>query len=127
MATASPVTSDHLSDKEASLEAGEIQKTPLYNSHIDVSGVDERKLLWKIDLTLIPWLSLLYLLSFLDRTSIGKYVLDSHFSSLDLAKHVRQCKGIYDDKMDFSISPALHSFTAWRKIYTSLTSSTSLH
>jgi hypothetical protein len=38
---------------------------------IDTSGVDERKLVRKIDLALIPWLSLLYLLSFLDRTSIG--------------------------------------------------------
>ncbi|KAI5895511.1 MFS general substrate transporter [Schizophyllum commune H4-8] len=38
---------------------------------IDTSGVDEKKLLRKIDLQLIPWLSLLYLLSFLDRTSIG--------------------------------------------------------
>ncbi|KAF5328818.1 hypothetical protein D9619_011500 [Psilocybe cf. subviscida] len=33
--------------------------------------IDERKLLWKIDLHIIPWLSLLYLLSFLDRGSIG--------------------------------------------------------
>jgi len=31
----------------------------------------ERKLLWKLDFRLIPWLSLLYLLSFLDRTNIG--------------------------------------------------------
>jgi hypothetical protein len=31
----------------------------------------EKKLLWKLDLRLIPWLSLLYLLSFLDRTNIG--------------------------------------------------------
>ncbi|EIN03820.1 MFS general substrate transporter [Punctularia strigosozonata HHB-11173 SS5] len=38
---------------------------------IDTSGVDERKLLRKLDLALIPWLSFLYLLSFLDRTSIG--------------------------------------------------------
>ncbi|KAH7874115.1 MFS general substrate transporter [Lentinula edodes] len=45
--------------------------TPLYNEHVDITGVDERKLLRKIDIALIPWLSLLYLLSFLDRTSIG--------------------------------------------------------
>ncbi|THH15230.1 hypothetical protein EW146_g5217 [Bondarzewia mesenterica] len=45
--------------------------TPLYNAHIDVSDIDERKLIRKIDLRLIPWLALLYLLSFLDRTSIG--------------------------------------------------------
>jgi hypothetical protein len=41
------------------------------NAALDVSQVDERKLVRKIDLHLIPWLSLLYLLSFLDRTSIG--------------------------------------------------------
>ncbi|KAI9931429.1 hypothetical protein ASPWEDRAFT_169725 [Aspergillus wentii DTO 134E9] len=31
----------------------------------------DRKLLWKLDLQLVPWLSLLYLISFLDRTNIG--------------------------------------------------------
>lgn len=30
-----------------------------------------KKLTWKIDLYLIPWLCLLYLMSFLDRTNIG--------------------------------------------------------
>ncbi|KLO11529.1 MFS general substrate transporter [Schizopora paradoxa] len=35
------------------------------------SSVDEKKLIRKIDWTLIPWLSFLYFLSFLDRTSIG--------------------------------------------------------
>lgn len=44
---------------------------PLFNAHIDVSGVDEKKLLRKMDWWLVPWLSFLYLLSFLDRTSIG--------------------------------------------------------
>jgi sugar phosphate permease len=34
-------------------------------------GETERKLLRKLDWYLVPWLSLLYLLSFLDRTSIG--------------------------------------------------------
>lgn len=31
----------------------------------------EKRVVWKLDLRLIPWLSLLYLLSFLDRTNIG--------------------------------------------------------
>ena len=44
----------------------------LFNPEVDTSGVDERKLIRKIDMALIPWLSFLYLLSFLDRTSIGK-------------------------------------------------------
>ena len=38
---------------------------------LDVFQVDEQKLVRKIDVRLIPWLWLLYLLSFLDRTSIG--------------------------------------------------------
>ncbi|KAI5305798.1 hypothetical protein KEM55_008840 [Ascosphaera atra] len=31
----------------------------------------EKRLMWILDLRLIPWLSLLYLLSFLDRTNVG--------------------------------------------------------
>jgi len=50
---------------------GEKDGTAVYNPHVDVSGVDEAKLLRKIDWRLLPWLSFLYLLSFLDRTSIG--------------------------------------------------------
>ena len=45
--------------------------TAVYNAHVDVSDVDEAKLIRKIDWRLLPWLSFLYLLSFLDRTSIG--------------------------------------------------------
>lgn len=77
MASPPPKTLDRLSDKEASFKAEDT--VPVYNAHVDVSQVDERKLMRKIDMTLIPWLSLLYLLSFLDRTSIGKYVIYQHF------------------------------------------------
>ena len=55
----------------ASAEADGILKQ-IFNPDVDTSGVDERKLMRKIDMALIPWLSFLYLLSFLDRTSIGK-------------------------------------------------------
>jgi MFS family permease len=54
------------------------------NAALDVSQVDERKLVRKIDLHLIPWLSLLYLLSFLDRTSIGNAKLYGLEKSLHL-------------------------------------------
>lgn len=47
------------------------EKGGLYNPHVDVSGIDERALIRKVDLRTIPWLSFLYLLCFLDRTSIG--------------------------------------------------------
>lgn len=36
-----------------------------------INNIDEKRLLRKIDFTLIPWLSLLYLLCFLDRVGIG--------------------------------------------------------
>jgi len=36
-----------------------------------IVNINERNLLWKIDLRIIPWLSLYYLVSFLDRGSIG--------------------------------------------------------
>jgi len=38
--------------------------------------LQDRKLLRKLDLKLIPWLSFLYLISFLDRTNIGNAKLD---------------------------------------------------
>ncbi|KIJ68580.1 hypothetical protein HYDPIDRAFT_82841 [Hydnomerulius pinastri MD-312] len=43
----------------------------LYRPEVDTSEVDERKLLWKIDIRVVPWLSLLYLLNSLDRGAIG--------------------------------------------------------
>ncbi|KAM5536649.1 hypothetical protein V8D89_009744 [Ganoderma adspersum] len=52
-------------------DADGAQEHEIYNPHIDVSGIDEKKLIRKLDWYLVPWLSLLYLLSFLDRTSIG--------------------------------------------------------
>ena len=45
--------------------------TAMHNSRVDVLDVDEVKLLRKIDRQLLPWLSFLHLLSFLDRSSIG--------------------------------------------------------
>ena len=64
----------------------------VYNAHIDTSEVDERKLLRKLDWWLVPWLSFLYLLSFLDRTSIGNAKVRCPFSfpSQWLLNDVRQ-------------------------------------
>ncbi|CAK5283160.1 unnamed protein product [Mycena citricolor] len=45
--------------------------TGVYRPDVDTSAVDERRLMRKLDMALVPWLSFLYLLSFLDRTSIG--------------------------------------------------------
>ncbi|KAH6916849.1 major facilitator superfamily domain-containing protein [Coprinopsis sp. MPI-PUGE-AT-0042] len=43
----------------------------VYRPDIDVSQIDERKLMRRVDLHVIPWLTVLYLFSFLDRGSIG--------------------------------------------------------
>ena len=106
MTSSSPAVSDRLSDKEASIHAdfeSHNSKVPIYNAHIDVSGIDERKLMWKIDRTLIPWLALLYLLSFLDRTSIGKYVVRTSLL-VELANCFQQCQGTHSNKTNTSLS-----------------------
>ncbi|KAI0870050.1 MFS general substrate transporter [Hypoxylon argillaceum] len=44
----------------------------------------EQKLIWRLDLVLIPWLCLLYLLAFLDRTNIGNAKVAGLLSDLHL-------------------------------------------
>ncbi|KAJ7117790.1 major facilitator superfamily domain-containing protein [Mycena epipterygia] len=69
----SPKHSVHAVEEKSSVETG--HSDGIYNPDIDTSGIDERKLIRKVDLWLVPWFSLLYLLSFLDRTSIGNDTL----------------------------------------------------
>ncbi|KAI7086206.1 hypothetical protein KC352_g40843, partial [Hortaea werneckii] len=47
----------------------------------------DRKLMRKVDLWLIPWLCLLYLLSFLDRSNIGNARLAGMEEDLDMGGH----------------------------------------
>ncbi|KAH8833207.1 MFS general substrate transporter [Flagelloscypha sp. PMI_526] len=56
---------------EAAVTMQESTPHEIYRPDIDISGIDDKKLLRKLDIALIPWLAILYLLSFLDRTSIG--------------------------------------------------------
>ncbi|KAH9847409.1 MFS general substrate transporter [Lenzites betulinus] len=42
-----------------------------YHPDVDTSSVDERELMRRIDLHVVPWLAVLYLLNFLDRTNVG--------------------------------------------------------
>ena len=59
-------------DKEAiSVVADDVSQPPLYRPDVDTSTIDERRLLRKIDLRVVPWLAVLYLLNFLDRGNIG--------------------------------------------------------
>ncbi|RDL40055.1 MFS general substrate transporter [Venustampulla echinocandica] len=65
--------------KERAVSHSEIHGLPpdpdAHLSEEERAAID-RKLLWKLDLTLIPWLCLLYLLAFLDRTNIGNAKID---------------------------------------------------
>ena len=47
----------------------------------------DRKLLWKLDIKLIPWLCLLYLASFLDRTNIGNAKIDGLVEDLHMTSN----------------------------------------
>jgi hypothetical protein len=59
-------------------------KGDLYEAHIDTSHVDERQLLRKIDIRVVPWLGLLYFLNFLDRGSIGNAKVDRDWPTVEL-------------------------------------------
>lgn len=63
--------SDIKSDFDKHIEIQEEYVLPVENSDGQEPSVDGKKLMRKIDWAIIPWISLLYLLSFLDRTSIG--------------------------------------------------------
>jgi hypothetical protein len=48
-----------------------VHEEEVYRPDIDTSGIDEKKLIRKVDWHVIPWLALLYLLNSLDRGNIG--------------------------------------------------------
>ncbi|KAH0836758.1 major facilitator superfamily domain-containing protein [Lanmaoa asiatica] len=87
--SASPSSPQSLSDKEHVSQIEESTKQvpsqAIYNADVDVSGVDERKLMRKVDMRTVPWLAFLYLLAFLDRTSIGNAKLYSMEADLHLS------------------------------------------
>jgi len=76
------------SDSEKALD-GMQEKGEEHNSEYDLPpdpdahlSVEEkaridRKLIWKLDMKIMPWLCLLYLLAFLDRTNIGNAKIDN--------------------------------------------------
>ena len=62
--------------KVEELVAVQVQGVPpltpgLYRPEVDTSTIDPHKLKRKIDFRLLPWLTVLYLMNFLDRGSIG--------------------------------------------------------
>jgi hypothetical protein len=83
------------------------QHTPdLYRPEVDISA-DPHKLKRKIDVQLLPWLTLLYLMNFLDRGSIGNARVCTLCITLLAFPH-----GIFIP----------HSCMAWKTVSTSQTS-----
>lgn len=77
MATNGNNLSDNDTEKATALQqnyVGTLRDLPpdpdAHLSEAERASID-RKLVWKLDMVMIPWLSLLYLLAFLDRTNIG--------------------------------------------------------
>ncbi|KAK7694902.1 hypothetical protein QCA50_002090 [Cerrena zonata] len=61
-----------VTDKEGiTMGVDDVSQPPLYQPDVDTSMIDERRLMRKIDLRVVPWLAVLYLLNFLDRGNIG--------------------------------------------------------
>lgn len=63
-------TADSTSEKREAYDVEELSNVPS-SPQDEFANIDEKKLVRKIDFVLIPWLSFLYLVAFLDRTSIG--------------------------------------------------------
>ncbi|KAL1762024.1 major facilitator superfamily domain-containing protein [Schizophyllum commune] len=68
--------SDHEStsaEKEVVVTAEPLNEKDVYraDASLEASGIDEKKLMRKVDWHVIPWLALLYLLNFLDRGNVG--------------------------------------------------------
>ncbi|KAI0091669.1 MFS general substrate transporter [Irpex rosettiformis] len=83
-ATSEKVCIEHLDPVEATVQARPEVNYQLYRPHVDTSNVDEKRLMRKIDWWLLPWLTFLYLLSFLDRSSIGNAKLYGLEKDLDI-------------------------------------------
>jgi len=60
-----------------------VQET-VYRPEVDTSGVNGRKLMWKIDWHTVPWLAFLYFLNSLDRGNIG----NAKLYGLESALHI---------------------------------------
>ena len=98
--------SDHEStsaEKEVVVTAEPLNEKDVYraDASLEASGIDEKKLMRKVDWHVIPWLALLYLLNFLDRGNVGNAKVGSI-----------HCRVLHD-------THKLGSYTVWRRTWAS--------
>ncbi|KIW42401.1 uncharacterized protein PV06_05956 [Exophiala oligosperma] len=82
----SPSTDEKLFENGAPIAVVDIPDPDEGLSEEERKKID-RKLLWKLDLQLLPWLTLLYLISFLDRTNIGNAKIDGLQEDLNMTNN----------------------------------------
>ncbi|KAF9076155.1 MFS general substrate transporter [Rhodocollybia butyracea] len=61
-------------DEKSSVSEKNVALSPhgeLYRPEVNTDGIEEKKLMRRIDLHIIPWLAILYFLNFMDRGNIG--------------------------------------------------------
>jgi hypothetical protein len=70
----------------------------------DTSRVDERKLMRKIDIRVVPWLAVLYFLNFLDRGSIGNAKVRFEYQLSSAGNFLMCFQKLYNLEPDLHIS-----------------------
>lgn len=76
--------------KSAEERAALVRRSPIFHIGLHETRLkikQDRKVMLKVDLWLIPWLCLLYLLSFLDRTNVGNARLAGLEEDLGMKGH----------------------------------------
>jgi sugar phosphate permease len=85
----SPPTSSHedVNPKEVGIVTDEekVPRSPTSSHEITVNTADEVRLLWKIDLHLLPILFVLYMFAFLDRVNIGNAKIQGLMTDLKMS------------------------------------------
>ncbi|KAE8379864.1 major facilitator superfamily domain-containing protein [Aspergillus bertholletiae] len=86
-ATGGRASSAHSDLEHSKLDVGHLEVVPDPDDGLseEEKAKIDRRLLWKLDMRLIPWLSLLYLASFLDRTNIGNAKIDGLQEALNMS------------------------------------------
>jgi hypothetical protein len=70
-------------DKKVQFDQNHLGAATVPSEDSDTSGINERSLLRKLDLRLLPAVSILYLLSFLDRSNVANARLEGLTTGLN--------------------------------------------
>jgi hypothetical protein len=105
-----PVTSPHASHHDSADSVHMAEPKGLASNtnvhwydQVDFSHLDEKKVLRKMDVRLIPMLAILYLLSFLDRGNIGNAKIEGLQQELQMtgSQYNWCCKYTFDSRRSF--------------------------